>query len=320
MKFSYSRVSSYRQCKQQHYFGYIEEIKPKTTSRPLSFGGDIHRLLEATYGNERNIFDELAAIRDTYENLTEDKQMSLGETYLEDLETVLEDYKISNPPIAGVTLIGTEIKFEIPTNVKSADGTVSVFNGVIDKLEQDSDGNYLVTDYKTFSRKPDSDMLVMNTQSMLYAKAVEILYGKKPTKMVWKYIKSTPADEPIFIEKSQRLSRAFSDKVTLESWNRACTRHCLEDALTDEEREKLIQNRSSYYFTVELPVLPIMVERIWKDFLKTVREMKWYSNSKVMNISSNCSWCDYKPICLAQCTGADVEYIKQKDYEKRERK
>lgn len=318
MGMSYSRVSTFRRCKQSHYFGYIEKLRPKTISRPLSFGGDFHRLMEGYYDpNKAAPFDIYLEMKQTYYTATQAQQDALGETYLEDLKNIYEDYVAFRETPSDRRLIGTEIRFEIPLPV-SINGEQQVFTGVIDKLEEDPDGGLIITDYKTFTRSPDADSLVMNTQASLYAKAVQTLYGQLPVKMVWDYIKSKPADEPTFLEKSQRLSRAFGDKVTLESWKRACERYDLEVELTDLEAETLKRNRETYFKLIEAEVIPQMVDRVWKDFIKTVREIKYYSKSQTMSITRDCSWCDYQPLCIATLTGADVEYIKEKDFQKGE--
>lgn len=317
MNMSYSRTSAFRECKQKHYFAYMEGLKPKTVSRPLSFGGDLHKLLESLYNPDMEVEKTLSEIKQVYEDCTQSQQEALGENYVEDLTSVLNNYRKVKPK-SNRTLVGTEIRFEIPIPI-TIDGEPQTFTGVIDKLEKDWDGKYVVTDYKTFSRAPDLDSLVMNVQGALYSKAVELLYGELPVKVVWEYIKSTPPEEPIYLEKSKRLSQAFGNKVTMESWLSACERYGVDSSLPEDKVEELCNNRSTYFRIHEMDVIPLMVTRIWKDFLKTVREIKYYSKSQTMNVSRNCSWCDYQPICLGILTGADVDYIKEKDYERGEK-
>ena len=68
-----------------------------------------------------------------------------------------------------------------------------------------------------------------------------------------------------------------------------------------------------------MDIHPEMVESIFADFKATVREILTKGDDKATkHVSRNCAWCDYQPLCYGQFTGADVDYIIEKDYTKRE--
>ena len=217
---SYSRESSYLRCPYQHWLRYVRRLEKKKPERPLFFGTDFHKLLELRNDPEA-LREAKAQIKETYYDMPASWQGELGENYLEDLFTIFKDYNkvykgVRQPQV-------TEHEFEL--EVGDCKGEPIVFVGKIDELyllKHNGVKSITVGEHKTFSNKPSMDLLVMNTQKCLYAKAVQFLRGILPDKVKWDYIKSSPAAEPIWLEKSHRFSEASSTKITPMSWKRAC--------------------------------------------------------------------------------------------------
>lgn len=321
MNISYSRVSSYLSCPYQHYLRYVECLTSNKPSRPLSFGSDFHKLLEL-----RNRPEELAKakqdIGQKYYELKPQFQEELGENYLWDLSNIFSDYLevYKDCPQPRVT----EQEFRIPMgNYK---GETIYFKGIIDELykyKSKSTGKKCIKigEHKTFTRKPDQSLLVMNTQKCLYAKACEKLYGIMPESVIWDYIHSAPAEEPIWLEKSQRFSSAKNSKITPYSWRRACEKHHITDEQVLKEGDKYTENIPNYFFRVEQDYIPGMVDDIWDGFKYTSKQVVRYGReNKTKHITMNCSWCAFQPICYAELTGANRDYLIEKDYERYERK
>ena len=220
MKFSYSRFASYLRCPYKHYLGYYVGLRKNAPVKPLYFGTDFHKLLEL-----RNRPEELAqaqkAIGDAYYDLPAKWQEELGDDYLFNLQSIFSDYieiyKDSPQPTQ------TERPFEI--EIGSFKGEPIIFNGIIDevyKYRRNGEKMCKLGDHKTFNRKPDQNVLVMNTQKNLYAKAMYIMTGVMPKSFIWDYIHSTPASMPIWLPKSGKFSQAKSNNITPFSWRRAC--------------------------------------------------------------------------------------------------
>lgn len=317
MFISYSRESCYLHCPYQHWLRYVRRLEKKRPERPLYFGTDFHKLLELR--NDKVALREAKiAIKDTYYELPALWQADLGENYVEDLFTIFKDYRTIYKDVRQPQV--TEKPFEL--EVGSYRGEPIVFVGKIDELyllKHNGVKQIIVGEHKTFTNKPNMDVLIMNTQKCLYAKAVQCLRGILPERVKWDYIKSTPAEQPIWLEKSKRFSEAASRKITPMSWKRACNEHNILDPDVLKKGERYAGNIPEFFFQVELDIDPAMVDLIWEGYIYTAKQIIRYGETnKVHNITRDCSWCPYHDICYAEMTGGDVEYVIGKDFVEKE--
>lgn len=314
MKISYSREAMYMRCPFSHYLSYVKKLTPKKPARPLYFGSDFHKLLELR-GDRKGLNQAIKEMREAYYDMPPKFQEELGENYIEDLKTIFVDYSkiYKNSPLPDVT----EQPFEVRIGTFREEPVY--FIGVLDGLYH-IDGKTVIEEHKTFSRKPDRNTLVMNTQKCLYAKAVQKIYGELPAQVMWDYIKSTPAKEPVWLEKSQKLSLAKSENITPFSWERACKRHGITyENVIEQGRSQYEGNIQNFFFRLTLDYIPEMVEKVWKDFLYIAKEIcRNGETNKTMNITKDCSWCSFQPICYTMMTGGDVDYVIEKDYKEKE--
>jgi len=310
---SYSRESTYLRCPYAHYLGYVQNLKPKKPVRPLKFGTDFHKLLE--FRDDKNELRKIIKdVRETYYEMPANWQTELGESYVDDLKTIFKDYmKIyKNSPVPTVT----EQRFEIP--MSKINGKSMIFVGIIDGLYKHEDGEITIEEHKTFTRKPDMSTLVMNKQVCLYAKAAQTFLGVFPSKVMWDYIKSTPAAAPVWLEKSQRFSAAKSDYITPYSYLRAAKAKGIDKQEALAQAKLYKGNIMNYYFRLTLDLIPTMVEKSWEDFVYVAEDIcRNGENNKVMNMTKDCSWCDFYPICHAEMTGGDVKYTIEQDFVER---
>ena len=313
MRISYSRESTYLRCPYQHYLSYVRNLTPNKPIRPLQFGSDFHRLLEVR-GNKKAIKKVYSDIKETYYAMPSDWQTDLGDNYLDAVKTIFQDYlKVYRGTPLPYT---TEHRFEIP--MFRYKGKEVTFLGVIDGLYKTEDG-ILVEEHKTFSQKPSLTTLTLNVQKCLYAHAVEVLTGELPKEVVWDYIKSTPADEPIWLEKSQRFSQSKSEKITPFSYLRAAKAKGLDLEQAKKDSQLYEGNIPNFYFRVPMPYTREMVTRVWEDFVYTAKEIcsKGETN-KTMNLTRDCAYCSFCPICTAELTGGNVEYTISHDYKEKD--
>ena len=313
---SYSRMTSYLQCPYSHWLRYVRRLSKKKPERPLYFGTDFHKLLELR-NDPAALKKAKVRITDSYYEMPAPWQSDLGENYVEDLFTIFKDYQTVYADVRQPQI--TEQEFELEVG-KYKDEPI-IFVGKIDEmylLKRKGEKLIKVGEHKTFSNKPNMDVLVMNPQKCLYAKAVQLLRGILPEKVVWDYIKSTPASEPIWLAKSGRFSEAASTKITPMSWARACK----SKGITDEEilarGERYAPNISEFFFKVELDIDPRMVDKVWEDYMFVAKQIiRFGEKNTVHHISKDCSWCTYRDICHAEMTGGDPEYIISKDFEEK---
>lgn len=257
-------------------------------------------------------------IKETYYEMPASWQNEIGDTYLEDLFTIFKDYQrvyagIRQPQV-------TELEFELEVG-KYRDEPI-IFVGKIDELyllKHHGVKSITVGEHKTFSAKPSMDILIMNTQKCLYAKAAQYLKGVLPDKVKWDYIKSTPAVEPIWLEKSKRFSEARSTKITPMSWKRACWSRNILDPEILRKGSLYEGNIPNFFFQVELDIDPKMVELIWEGFMYTAKQIiRFGEKNKTRNVTRDCSWCAYHDICYTEMTGGSIDYVIERDFKERD--
>lgn len=317
MHISYSRISTYCSCPYRHYLRYVKRLEKRRPSRPLFFGTDFHKLLELR-NDKKALRKAKSQIEDTYYDMPASWQADLGENYPKDLFTIFKDYQTlyGDQPQPQVT----EQDFEL--EVGSCKGEPIIFVGKIDELylrKRHGERYIMIGEHKTFSQKPSMNTLVMNTQKSLYAKATQMLRGILPTKVKWDYIKSTPAESPVWLEKQQRFSNAQSKKITPMSWERACKAMKILDPSVISQGERFRHNIQEFFFQMTLDIDPVIVEDVWDGYLfKSKQLIRDGEKDRTKNMTRDCSWCDFHDICYAEVTGGDVDYVIQKDYKERE--
>lgn len=318
MHISYSRFSTYLSCPYKHYLGYVQRLTLKKPVRPLYFGSDFHKLLELR-GDKEALRQAKEDIRDKFYEMPGSWQTELGDSYVEDLFTIFRDYVrvYRGAPLPQKT----EEPFEILLGY--CKGEPVYFVGVIDELYlQKINGKkrILIGEHKTFNQRPDMNTLTMNTQKCLYAKATQTLRGILPEGVIWDYIKSAPAKEPIWLEKSHRFSESKSADITPYSWSRACKSKGITDKSVIKRGSELYNgNVGNFFFRVKQDFYPQMVEDIWEGFVYTCKDMaKRGSTNKTKNVTRDCKWCSFRDICFSEMSGGDTAYIIEKNYKEKE--
>jgi len=252
-------------------------------------------------------------IEKVYRALKPREQEELGQNYLSDVFTVFGDYQ---EVWKGKELPReTEHDFEIPMG--KIKGEPVIFKGIIDEVYDSK----VLGEHKTFTIAPKMSILAMNTQVCLYAKAHELETGEVLERVRWDYIRSSPALEPLWLPKSNRFSEASNSKITNLSWLRACQSRGITDPLVLAKANNYKPNLSDSFFRCDVELIPEMVDSVWEDFKFVAKDIvNRGKTNKIKRITRDCDWCNFRPICYAEFTGADVDYIKKHDYVYRERK
>lgn len=316
IKISYSRVQSYLRCPYQHYLRYFEGLRLRRPVRPLYFGSDFHKLLELR-GDKEALKQAKKDITDTYYEIPPQWQGDLGANYTQDLFNIFSDYTkvYKDAPVPQIT----EEPFEIL--IGTCKGEPIEFVGVIDELylrKRHGQKYIKIGEHKTFSRKPNADTLIMNTQKCIYAKATQITRGILPQAVIWDYISSKPATEPIWLEKSGRFSNAKNASITPYSWRRACKERGITDKEILGEGAQYKGNIPNFFFRREMELIPEMVDTVWEGFEHTCKLIVRDSHKNTTkNFTKDCAYCNYRDICYTECTGGDLSYLIEKNYERK---
>lgn len=312
LKVSYSRVSCYQDCPQKHHFRYVRNLRAKKTAKPLVFGKDFHSLLQVRTSSKKSR-KQLALLKDQYYDLGPKAQADLGDNYLDNLELIFNDYQ---EVWKDSKLKPTETEHEFMILVGKLRKEPVYFHGFVDEVYDDE----LFGEHKTYDKMPNMSVLAMNPQTCLYAKARYLETGKKFRRVLWDYTRSSPSQQPVFLEKSQRFSEAANSNITPMSWLRACAERDITDSKTLAIAEKYAPNISNFFWRCQTEIVPEMVDTVWDSFKETTRRIAVSGpTDETKHISRNCSWCEYFPICFAQFTGADVKHVLKTDFVVKER-
>ena len=302
---SQSRISMYQQCHYAHHLRYVERLKKKVPARPLIIGRAVHSILQAEAEGESDIYECLNI--DMSKMFDEEKAV-----YQESIDTtrsIMNEYfnYYREEPIRYIRKNKRSAEHEVTVDF----GDFSVI-GIIDGFAKQQRMKFLV-EHKTASKAWDSKQMWRNLQIAVYIKLAELAgYGKMDGVMFNFILNKTPTKPQVL--KSGKLSERaiLSLPYTVKS-----VIH--ENKLQEKDYTALIQNaytsRAEYFNRVYIPINGQVIDNIWNDFLMVAREIAAFP-LRDKHVGFHCSWCQYEPICSAELTNADVDFVIRNTYEK----
>jgi PD-(D/E)XK nuclease superfamily len=329
---SQSKVRSWRNCRQQYHYKHVEQIQPRRTRRPFAFGKVAHRLIEAKAQDEEpmQILNDIA--RDVENAKVFDAEREEYGDIVTDLRTIMTDYfeywsggehDLRDVPVKDETgeFRYAEHEFAIPLEElvdrkRRSAVTGVIFKGQIDGLARTPNKLRWVVERKTFDKLPGDDERWRNLQSVVYVKAVlHLKWLKQVDGICWDYVKSKPPTVPQLLKSGDRLS--VREIVTLPSVVLATLK--LHKLRVEDHKELLAradQSRHEYFQRIFTPLNQTVLDSIFDGFVESAIEMREHGETrKDKNIGRHCSWCDYEPLCRAELNGADLDYVKDHDYQ-----
>ncbi len=175
---SASAVNDYIECGLAYRFGRVDQVQSEYTADALLFGKCIHKALEAFYlarmeGSEFSCNDLLQEFTEQWHKAyteTTDLKFKKGDNF----DTILNlgiNSLISywnELPEVGVQVLAIEEPFSF-----KIEGLSVPVVGVIDLVEEDENGNIIITDFKTSSRAYSKDEIDKNFQLTVYHMAAK---------------------------------------------------------------------------------------------------------------------------------------------------
>lgn len=307
VKFSQSKIKTWRRCQAAYHYRYNEEITTKRPAKPLIFGKIVHEILE--FGEDR-MMEILENYAEKYDDLFIEEQEKFG-NIIDDIHDICTEYfrHYKDSDYKPYKIDGRDREFEI--DVMVAPGVV--FNGKVDRLVKHKGKTYIL-EQKTFKRMPDESHRWRDMQTALYAKALRLM-GHEIDGVIWDYICSKPPTVPQVLKNGELSTRPIN---TLPTTLRRFSKHtgiAIPEAMMDAAKA----NRSSYFFRFTYPVKKSIADLLMKEFIESAQQIKDIgSDSRIMNISRECTFCEYEPICRAVLGGLDVDFIKEKQFQRRE--
>lgn len=308
-KVSQSKVKQWRKCRQAYHYKYIDKLRRRRIKRPFKFGTIIHSMLEA-HANGDDPFEVLEKISfDEHKLFAAEKEM-YGDI-IKDIGVIMQEY-FDFWGEDSLRMLRHDGKYaEHEFNIEIAKDIV--MTGKIDGVAKANKLKWLV-EHKSFKKMPTEDTRWRNLQSAVYFRVIEITdWWKNLDGICWDYTKSKPPTVPQLL-KSGELSEKNID--TLPS---VVLRAIRKHKLNPKDYKKLItdaeNNRRHYFLRIYTPINKPVVDRIFTGFVETAKEIAQDHGTKCdKNIDLHCGYCDYEPLCRAELTNSDVDFIKEREY------
>lgn len=185
---SWSRFHTYETSPFEYFLKYVVKQKPdKNDSAYAPYGAVCHEILEKYYLGEIKYEDMISEFEDSiftlelgdfkFNRVDEDKNKSIKDKYYQNIEhffkthnTITDDYKIE--------------KF-IPIKVGDY-----IFQGYIDMLRKDKEGNYIIQDWKTSTIYKGDKIIKEAPQLILYAEGIRQMgVPLEKIKCCWNFLK-----------------------------------------------------------------------------------------------------------------------------------
>jgi hypothetical protein len=340
---SFSDLEAFLRCRQLWDFKSAnrQSIRHKVTPKLyLNLGTAVHRALEAQYDG----LDPVAAVDDYMAAERQTRVDAYVEEYgfqpwgneLKEFDETAElarglasqyfDHYGTDNPLGdqGLEYVGMEVPFKIDITEHlgfniSKPGTRVFFVGTLDALAINEYGDLFIVENKTFSSKPDSELIQWHFQTQGYAQAVQWLTGLPVAGVLYNGIAKRLITEPKKL-KNGLLSTDKRQATTLARYMAAITGNGesaddsrFHDILShlrgiDEQGDTRFFYREKAFFTEE------QLEAWETDFLHIVVEM--LDNPRIFRTVpfKGCGDCWFSDLCHTKHSGGDVDYLLEKRY------
>lgn len=313
-KVSHSKVKLWRNCHFAYYLKYIERLRKIVKSRPLQFGSIIHEMLAAIAEGEDpfTILDEVAL--DNQKLFVAEREM-YGEI-IEDIWTVMEEYlnHYANDSLRYISYKGKKSEHDLEIEIDNS--ILLVFR--IDAFAKTKNKLRWLIENKTGKKVLSADQKWRNVQTSIYLQACQMLGIKAFDGVMWNSIRSKAPTKPQVLKNGNLSSRAID---TLPG---TVKRILKEKGLKKKDHKVLLEhardNIATYFNRTFTPMDEGVVRAVFQDFKVTAHDiMDLGGIRRERSIDRHCDWCDYGPICRAELTGADSDFIKEREYAKKNR-
>lgn len=303
---SYSKLKDWKFCKQLYYYRHVEELRPRRKSKALYMGSILHDMLKAF-----NEGDEWEKILRNYEKefnrLFIEEQEDLGDI-IGNAERIMMGYIRKwgkKLPFISVEEKMTGIEFIKGTNLTiKTDGVV------------ENNGLWLI-EHKSTKKFSADQLSLFNPQGILYLWGLRQL-GMKIKGIIWDYIRTKPPTIPRILNNGT-VSRKASIDTDYDTYYDTIV------ASGNEPKEyqdmlDMFKNQGEVFYKRSVLVIPEpTIKLVIADLKQTAMEISRLQNYPTRNINTMiCRGCQFRRLCEATLYNVDVEFIKKKDFRRRE--
>lgn len=313
-KVSQSKINTARKCLQAYYYKYQLKLGRRAKARPLQFGSMMHELIEE-HIEGGDPFKLLAQIAKDNKRLFIEEREAYGDI-VKDAGYVMQGYLEywKDDPIVYLARDRRKTEHEFTLEL-TPDILVT---GKIDAVAKAKKMNWLV-EHKNHKTFPNADHRWRNLQSAVYIRFIEMLGWWELEGTLWDYLRSKPPTHPQLLKSGELSSRELDSlpQVVLDTIK--------EHKLNPKNYKDLIDAQTArmptWYERIFTPTKKDVVDMLVRDFTISAIQLRDTNFDKPMprNIGKHCDWCDFEPLCRAALQGSDEEYIREREYEVKER-
>lgn len=311
-KVSHSKIKTWRRCRKQYSYKYIEELEPRRKSRPLVFGSIVHEMIEANANGsdpqtiikkyQANIKKLFSVEREDYAQIIDDANLLM--------KYYFEYYK--NDKIKFIVIDDKSAEHEFEVEIAQD----ILLKGKIDAIVKTSDDRIWLMEHKSHKIIPQEDVRFRDLQTVIYASIMPALGVKKPDGVLWDYIRSKPPSVPELTKKGQL------SKSKIDTFKSIYEDTIKENRLNLKDYADVLKSlegiEKNYFKRVFMPINESLSRQLLKETVITAQEMQMReAKDCTRNITNDCSWCSYESLCRAELVGADADYLRKTEFKKR---
>ncbi len=192
--YSYSRLSTFEQCRLKFRFQYIDKVRTEIETTVEAFlGSMVHRVLERLYKDVR--FQKIPGLQE----LIDFFHKEWDENWNDGILVVRKEYTAENFRKMGVRFITDFYSRYKPFDQARTVGLETSNTAAlddrnrihikIDRLSISHEGEYEIHDYKTSNTLPTQEILDSDRQLAIYAYGVRQMYpDAKKIRLIWHYL------------------------------------------------------------------------------------------------------------------------------------
>lgn len=303
---SYSKLKDWKMCRQLYYYRHVEGLRPRRKSNALYMGSMLHDMLKVFNlgGKWKSI---LEAYKLEFNKLFVEEQEELGDI-IGNAERIMKGY--IERWGEKLPFISIEEKIKGIKFIKGTNLTIKT-DGVIE-----DNGHWLI-EHKSTKKFSSDQISLFNPQGILYLWGLRQL-GIKIKGILWDYIRTRPPTIPRIL-KDGTVSRKASIDTDYDTYYKTIVASGNE---LEEYRDMLnmLRNKGEIFYKRTVLVIPEpTIKLVITDLKQTAMEISRLQNYPTRNISTiTCRGCQFRKLCEATLNNIDVEFIKKKNFKRRE--
>lgn len=315
-----SSLKNWRHCHRLYYYKYILKLEKRRKPNALVRGTIVHAMIEAKAKGEDpwEVFDNY--IQENQRVFQEEEEYFGMEDMISDImEGYFSYYKEDDlKPYPVIDQDGNKRYAEVHFVVPLVPELGIYFGGTADMLVSDNKDRVWLMDHKTHKTLPKGDIAYLNVQSNLYTWALPLAGLPKPEGMIWNYIRWKQPSKPNTL-KDGSLSKSTKIDTTWAIYKKAIREAGLDIKDYEDMKEALEGKEEDFYVRHYLPINKHVQDNILEDAKCTAKEiLEKAGKLKDRNITRDCGWCEFYPLCQAELKNLDTSTMLKFEYTTKE--